>query len=88
MKAILNNKYYKVEEEESKYLVQTCSQTKRSGLKVPEVHGAKRNVDPNLRPEWLVKRSQMSVEKSRIEQNERNPSIQENKTRNQLGSRQ
>ena len=89
MKAILNYKYYNVEEEEeSKYLVQTYSQTKSSGIKVPEVHGAKKGVDPNLRPEWLVKRSQKSVEKSRIEQNERNPSIQENQIRNQLGSRQ
>ena len=91
MKAILNDKYYNVEEEEeeeTKYLVQTCSQTKSSGIKVPEVHGAKKGVDPNLRPEWLVKRSQKSAEKSRIEQNERNPSTQENQVRNQLGSGQ
>ena len=58
MKAILNDKYYNVEEEESKYLVQTCSQTKGSGIKIPEVHGAKKGVDPNLRPEWIVKKSQ------------------------------
>ena len=73
MKAILNDKYYYVEEEESKYLVQTCSKTKSSGIKIPEVHGAKKGVDPNLRLEWLVKRSQKLAEKSRIEQNERNP---------------
>ena len=60
MKAILNDKYYNVEEEEeeSKYLVQTCSLTESSGIKVPEVHGAKKEVDPNLTPEWLVERSQ------------------------------
>ena len=58
MKAILNDKYYNVEGEESKYLVQTCSQTKSSGIKIPEVHGAKKGVDPNLRPEWIIKRSQ------------------------------
>ena len=58
MKAILNDRYCNVEEEESKYLVQTCSQTKDSGIKVPEVHGAKKGVDPNLRPEWLVRKSQ------------------------------
>ena len=86
MKAILNDKYYNVEEEESKYLVQTCSQTKSSGIKIPEVHAAKKGVDPNLRPEWLVKRSQKSAVKSRIEQNERNPPTQENQVRNQLGS--
>ena len=50
MKAILNDIYYNVEEE-FKYLVQTCSQTKDSGIKIPEVHGAKKGVDPNLRPE-------------------------------------
>ena len=47
----MNDKYYNVEEEESKYLVQTHSQTKDSGIKVPEVHGAKKGVDPHLRPE-------------------------------------
>ena len=56
MRAILNDKYYNVEEEESKYLVQICSQTKGSGIKIPEVHGAKKGVDPNLRPEWLVRK--------------------------------
>ena len=90
MKAILNDKYYNVEEEqeESKYLVQTCSQTKSSGIKIPEVHGAKKGIDLNLRPEWLVKRSQKSAEKSKIEQNERNCLTQENQIRNQLGSGQ
>ena len=88
MKAILNDNYYNVEEEESKYLVQTHSQTKNSGIKIPEVHGAKKGVDPNLRPEWIVKRSQKLAEKSRIEQDERNPPIQENQVRNQLGSGQ
>ena len=58
MKAILNDKYYNVEEEEgSKYIVETCSQTKNSGIKIPEVHGAKKGVDPNLRPEWIVRKS-------------------------------
>ena len=55
MKAILNDRYYNVEEEESKYLVQTHSQTKDSGIKVPEVHGTKKGVNPNLRPKWLVR---------------------------------
>ena len=67
MKAILNDRYYNVEGEKGKYLVQTCSQTKDSGIKVPEVHGAKKGVDLNLRPEWLVRKSQKLAEKSRIE---------------------
>ena len=51
MKTILNDRYYKVEEEKGKYLVQTQSQRKESGLKVPEVHGIKKGLNPNLRPE-------------------------------------
>ena len=63
MKAILNNRYYKVEEEKGKYLVQTRSQIKDSGIKVPEVHRTKKGIDPNLRPEWLVRKFQKLVEK-------------------------
>ena len=37
------------------------------GIKVPEVHGSKKGIDPNLRPEWLVRKSQKPVENSRIE---------------------
>ena len=66
MKAILNEKYYKVEEE-GKYLVQMRSQAKERGIKVPEVHGTKKGLDPNLRPEWLVRKSQKPAENSRID---------------------
>ena len=66
MKAILNEKYYKIEEEKGKYLVQTCSQAKDRGIIVPEVHGTKKGLDPNLRPEWLVRKSQKSAENSKI----------------------
>ena len=31
-----------------KYLIQTCSQTKTSGTKLPEVHGAQKGLDPSL----------------------------------------
>ena len=34
-----------------KYLIQTCSQAKTSGKKLPEVHGVGKSLDPNLRPE-------------------------------------
>ena len=73
MKAILNEKYYKIEEENSKYLVQTRSQTKDRGIKVPEVHGSKKGIDPNLRPEWLVRKSQKPIENSRIEKKGTDP---------------
>ena len=35
----------------SKYLVQTCSQAKTSGTKLPEVHEVEKSLNPNLRPE-------------------------------------
>ena len=34
-----------------KYLIQTCSQARTSGTKLPEVHGVQKGLDPNLRPE-------------------------------------
>ena len=36
---------------DSKYLVQTCSQAKTSGTKLREVHGVEKSLNPNLRPE-------------------------------------
>ena len=88
MKTILNYKYYEVEEEKGKYLVQTSSQTKDSGIKVPEVHGTKKGLDPNLRPEWLVRKSQKLVEKSRINKEEIYPSRQGSQTIDQLSTGQ
>ena len=67
MKTILNDRYYNVEEQEGKYLVQTRSQTRDSGIKVPEVHCAKKGVDPNLRPEWLVRKSQKCSKRFQME---------------------
>ena len=34
-----------------KYLIQTCSQAKTSGTRLPEVHGVQKELDPNLRLE-------------------------------------
>ena len=88
MKTILNEKYYKVEEEKGKYLVQTQSQTKDRGIKVPEVHGSKKGIDPNLRPEWLVRKSQKPVENSRIEKKGTDPPGQRNQVVDQVNSGQ
>ena len=38
-------------DEEEKYLIQTCSQSNTSSTKLPEVHGIKKELDSNLRPE-------------------------------------
>ena len=44
---ILDDNYYNIE----KYLIQTRSQARTSGVKLPEVHGVGKNLDPNLKPE-------------------------------------
>ena len=46
MYQILDKNYYN-----EKYLIQTRSQTKSSGTKLLEVHGVRKNLDPNLKPE-------------------------------------
>ena len=38
-------------DEDKKYLIQTCSQAKTSGTKLPEIHGIKKELNPNLQPE-------------------------------------
>ena len=51
MKSVLQDKYYKVSENEEKYMVQTRSQTKASGVQLPEVHGSRKRLDPHRIPE-------------------------------------
>ena len=36
---------------EGKFLIQTCSQAKMSGTTLLEVHGVRKKLDPNMRPE-------------------------------------
>ena len=43
---ILDANYYS-----EKYLIQTRSQAKSSGIKLLEVHSVRKNLDPNLKPE-------------------------------------
>ena len=44
MYQVLHEKYYNTEN----YLVQTRSQARSSGIKLPEFHGMGKNLDPNL----------------------------------------
>ena len=73
MEAILKEKYYNVGNE-TKYLVQTCAQVKDNGIKLPEVHGVDKGVDPNLKPEWIGRKAQNLIEKSRLEHDREDPS--------------
>ena len=51
MKSVLQDKYYNVSENEEKYMVQTRSQMKASGVQLPEVHGSRKRLDPHRIPE-------------------------------------
>ena len=51
MKLVLQDKYYNVGKNETKYVVQTRSQTKASGVHLPEVHGSRKRLDPHRIPE-------------------------------------
>ena len=47
MKSVLQDKYYSVGKNEEKYMVQTRSQTKASGVQLPEVHSSRKRLDPH-----------------------------------------
>ena len=73
MKTILKDKYYNVEDE-SRNLVQTCSQVKDKGIKLPGLHGVDKGIDPDLKPELIVRKAQKLLERSRLEQDREDPS--------------
>ena len=55
MQHILQTRYYNISErEQRKYLVQTRSQAKCSGIILPEVHVIDKGIDPNIRPKKQV----------------------------------
>ena len=47
MHKVLHENHYNIEN----YLVPTRSQARPSGIKLPEVHGMGKNLDPNTKPE-------------------------------------
>ena len=53
MRLVLQDKYYNVNENEKRYMVQTRSQMKASGVQLPEVHGSRKRLDPHRIPEKL-----------------------------------
>ena len=58
MKSVLQDKYYKVDENKERYMVQTRLQMKASRVQLPEVHGSRKRLDPHRTPE---KQSQPTV---------------------------
>ena len=69
MQNLLQPKYYNIgERKEGKYLVQTRSQAKSSGITLPEVHGVDKGINPNIRPEKQVIKAIISSEKESVSQ--------------------
>ena len=55
LKDQVNDRFYRIDNENNllrkdKYLVQTRSQVKASGIRVPEIHGANKGIDPHVQP--------------------------------------
>ena len=51
MRSVLQDKYYNINEDREKYMVQTKSQRKVSGVQLPEAHGSRKRLDPHKIPE-------------------------------------
>ena len=43
--------------------MQTCSQAKNSGIKLPEVHGVNKGINPDIKPERQALKSQNPANK-------------------------
>ena len=51
MRLVLEDKYHNIDKGREKYMVQTRSQMKASGVQLPEVHGSRKRLDPHKIPE-------------------------------------
>ena len=70
MQNILQSRYYNINEgKEGKYLVQTRSQAKSSGITLPEVHGVDKGIDLNILLEQQVMKPIISSEVKGVTQN-------------------
>ena len=54
MKSVLQDSYYKVGKNKEKYMVQTRSKIKVSGVQLQEVHGSRKRLDPHRIPEKQI----------------------------------
>ena len=63
----MQDKYYNLEEEKERYMIQTRSQTKFSGVKLPEVHRTRKGLDPHK----ILEKQQQPVVKLVIEKKSR-----------------
>ena len=63
LRAVLQDRYYNLEGEKERFMIQTRSQTKASGVQLPEVHGTKKGLDPHK----ILKKQLQPVVKLTIE---------------------
>ena len=69
MQGILQARYYNLGDGHvGKYLVQAWLQAKSSGIKLPEVHGIGKGLDPNLQPERQVIKPIVDTKRKEISQ--------------------
>ena len=47
LKTVLQDKYYNLEGDKERYMIQTRLQTKARGVQLPEVHGTRKGLDPH-----------------------------------------
>ena len=47
LRTVLQDKYYNLDGESERYMIQTRSQTKASAMQLPEVHGTRKGLDPH-----------------------------------------
>ena len=67
MQTILKDRYNNIAND-SKHLIQTHSQTKASTVKLSEVHIVDKGINPDIKPERQVLKSQKSPNKPKLEQ--------------------
>ena len=51
LRTVLQDKYYSLEVENERYIIQTRSQMKATGVQLPEVHESRKGLDPHKIPE-------------------------------------
>ena len=69
MENLLHARYYNIDEDSSgRYLVQTESQAKSSGIKLPEAHGTGKGLDPNIHLEKQAVKPIVDIEAREVSQ--------------------
>ena len=64
LRTVLQDKYYNLEGENEKYMIQTRSEMKASGVQLPEVHGSRKGLDPHkILEKQLQPMVRLSIEK-------------------------